>query len=246
MLSLLFCDDDLFFLRLIRSLTESLLTEHSFSARCIGTSTCPEEVLRLHRNTPGPCLVFLDLDLGGGKLSGIDIARSLREKPDTRVVFVTGHRERAMEILQSGAQPYGFLDKTIDLSRLAMGVEKYLRMALREMRTDRDSADPVRLTVQGEEVLLLRREIVYLETEKRLSHGITYHTSGGSALTILGTLEQEKERLGGHFLRIHRSYLVQDIHMTALRSSDLLLSDGTVLPCSVSARGEVKAWLAAH
>ena len=119
-------------------------------------------------------------------------------------------------------------------------------MALREIQPERETADTVRLAVQGEEVYLPLRDIVYLETEKRLSHGITYHTAGGSVLTVLGSLDKEQERLGTAFRRIHRSYLVQQNHMASLRGGELTLSDGTVLPCALPMRKEVKQWLDEH
>ncbi|MBQ8642872.1 MAG: response regulator transcription factor [Clostridia bacterium] len=245
MLSFLFCDDDPFFLRLIRSLSADIIAGYHLPARCIGTVSRPDEALRLCKQNPGPCVIFLDLDFGTGRPGGIDIARQLRQLPGTRIVYVTNHRELAMDVLQSGTEPYGFLEKSTDITALAAGIRKYLSMVLRNLSPPDSPVSPaVIICSGGETYTVLSGDILYLETEKRISHGITYHTIGGSVLTVISTMENELRKLGKGFRRVHRSYIVQNIHVAAMRRGELVLSDGTTIPCSLSMGKEVQAWLA--
>ena len=91
-----------------------------------------------------------------------------------------------------------------------------------------------------------RYVILYVEAEKHISHGITYHTLNGSSLTVLGTLEKEGRRLGDGFLRVHRSYLAAKGQIVAVRSGYLTLSDRREIPCSLKMRSEVRRWAAGN
>ena len=44
-------------------------------------------------------------------------------------MFVTNHQEMAMQVLQSGVEPFGFLEKTTDMRNLKEGFGRYIRMA---------------------------------------------------------------------------------------------------------------------
>lgn len=94
-----------------------------------------------------------------------------------------------------------------------------------------------------EDVSVLLDDIVYLETEKSVSHGITYHTINGSVITIISTLDEEQTKLGDGFIRVHRSYLVNKRHILRMKEGFLKLSNQQEVPCSFRMRSEVKRWI---
>lgn len=94
-----------------------------------------------------------------------------------------------------------------------------------------------------EDISVLLEDIVYIETEKNVSHGITYHTINGSVITIISTLEAEQKRLGDGFIRVHRSYLVNKRHILRMKEGFLRLSNQQEIPCSFRMRSEVKKWI---
>ena len=52
---------------------------------------------------------------------------------------------------------------------------------------DKDLLD---LTIGLDETVTVRKSsILYVETEKAVSHGVTYHTMDGSAVTVRDTIE---------------------------------------------------------
>lgn len=245
MLNIVLCDDDPFILRLGAEQIRQVIDQERLDAALAAMVQDSTELFAFVRRNPGELLVFLDLDFGQGKLNGIDIAKALRQMdPGAKVVFATNHQELAMEVLKSGAEPFGFLEKGSDIAALGAGYRRYIRMALRAIRPLRPGDDLITLPVGlDEEVTLRRGEIVFVETEKNISHGITYHTLSGSQITLIGTLEEAQQRLGADFIRVHRSYLVQAAHILGLKNGYLRLSTQQEVPCALRKRNEVKKWI---
>jgi two-component system response regulator AgrA len=247
LLNILFCDDDPLFLDLEREKAEKVIRRDDLPVRLgASLSSAPEAVAFLER-CPGRCLVFLDFDFGPGKPNGLDFSRILRRRREgVQIVYTTNHQEKAMEILRSGTEPFGFLEKGTDLSCLESGIRRYMRMALqRNGNAGEKTEEGILLRLgAGETVELPLSDILYVEAEKQISHGITYHTLNGSSLTVLGTMENEGRRLGDGFLRVHRSYLAAKNQIMALKGGYLTLSNRQEIPCSFKMRSEVRRWAA--
>lgn len=244
MLNIILCDDDPFILRLGAEKIERIVEQKGCRAQ-IAMAQTGGELVAFVKNNPGECLVFLDLDFGEGRLNGIDIAKRLRrEGGSVKVVFVTNHREMAMDVLKSGAEPFGFREKSADIVALSEGYRKYIDMALRSGVQTPGREDMLTLALDmGETLTIAKSEILYVEAEKNVSHGITYHTLGGSNVTILGTLDAQQQHLGDGFVRIHRAYLVQGKYMLSMKDGYVKLSTQEELPCSLRRRGEVRKWI---
>ena len=245
MLKILLCDDDPFYLSLETEQLRSIIRDDGLDAVVVCTAASAGESLTYLKNCPDVDLAFIDLDFGRGKPGGMDLAPILRRQaPALRIVFATNHQEMAMNVLKSGVQPYGFLEKGSDLTQLTAGLRRYLRMALRSLPDSAAGEDAIRLSIAPGETAELRvSDILYLEAEKNVSHGISYHTVNGSHITVSGTLDGESIRLGSRFMRVHRSYLAAKNHILALRGGCLILSDQNEIPCSLRMRPEVKRWL---
>lgn len=245
MLRILLCDDDPFFLSLENSQLMRIIAEDHLEAAVVCQADSASKALTYIKNNPGIGLIFLDLDFGQGLPNGMDLSAVLRTKaPGCRVVFTTNHHELAMDVLKSGLQPFGFLEKGADVGQLAAGLRRYLRMALHAGESQAHAEPTVSLSVGvGETVELRLCDILYLEAEKGISHGITYHTVSGSQITILSSLEAEQARLGDGFLRVHRSFLAAGKQILALRDGSLTLSGQQTIPCALRMRKEVKRWL---
>lgn len=250
MLKIFLCDDDPFFLSLESDLITRCIRRNRLPAEVAGMAQTLSGAVAFLENNPGEYLVFLDLDFGSGQPNGIDISFALKRGGSrVRTVFITNHHELAMEVLKSGAEPFGFLEKGADVEQLSANLLRYIRMALNTLealRPGEDRPSVILCTGCGEQVKIDIPDILYLEAEKSLSHGITYHTVNGSRLTIISTLDAEAQRLGGPeegFLRVHRSYLAAKRHIVALRKGYLLLSNRDEIPCSVRMRKEVSRML---
>ena len=246
MLKIILCDDDQFILQLGAEKINEMIETNSFEAKIVSIAANSNELFSYIKNNPSQYLVFLDLDFGSGKLNGIDVAKALRQTDsDCKIVFTTNHHEMAMDVLKSGVEPFGFLEKSSDISKLADGYRKYIVMLLNKTtpETSNNTETILLHPCMDESVSVLLDDIVFVETEKNVSHGITYHTVNGSVLTIISTLDAELERLGDSFIKVHRSYLVNRKHILRMKDGFLKLSNQQEIPCSFRMRNEVKKWI---
>lgn len=114
MLQIILCDDDPFTLRLLTGLLERAIRKSGTAAKIVCLASTGIEVLQFIRGG-GTYLYFLDYDLGKDTLNGIDLVRQIyRADPEGKIVFVTSHGDKGMEILRSGVRPYGFMEKLVE------------------------------------------------------------------------------------------------------------------------------------
>lgn len=245
MLNIILCDDDCFIIKLTSEKITKLITQNHYDAQICCSTTESSDVLQFIRKIEGNYLVFLDLDFGHGKLNGIDIARNIKSVcAGAKVVFLTNHHEMAMKVLSSGVEPFGFIEKSTDMKKLSSGIANYIEMALQVFQPEQGQKDKIQLPVGIEEYVQIdKNQIIYLESEKSISHGISYHTMDGSTITVRDTMEHCQQQLGSTFVRIHRSILANSQCMVALSGSMVRMANGEEVPCSVRMRGEVKKCL---
>ncbi|MDE6640095.1 MAG: LytTR family DNA-binding domain-containing protein [Acetatifactor sp.] len=244
MLKIILCDDDPFILQLGADKINHMIESQGFDAKVVSLASGSNELFSYIKNNPSQYLIFLDLDFGNGNLNGIDVAKALRQaESDCKIVFTTNHHEMAMDVLKSGVEPFGFLEKTSDLAALCDGYRKYIVMLLNQTRSEASDSSILLNPGMDEDISVLLEDIVYIETEKNVSHGITYHTINGSVITIISTLDVEQKRLGDGFIRVHRSYLVNKRHILRMKEGFLKLSNQQEVPCSFRMRSEVKKWI---
>ncbi len=246
MLKIILCDDDQFILQLGAEKMNDMIKSQKLDAKVVSLASGSHELFSYIKNNPSQYLIFLDLDFGNGKLNGIDVAKTLRQTgSDCKIVFTTNHYEMAMDVLKSGVEPFGFLEKSSDISKLSDGYRKYIMMLLHKTKSEMPDSSEFILLNPGmdEEISVYLDDIVYVETEKNVSHGITYHTVNGSVITIISTLDVEQKKLGDGFIRVHRSYIVNKKHILKMKDGFLKLSNQQEIPCSFRLRSEVKKWI---
>lgn len=251
MLKILLCDDDSFFLSLENGIIAKIIHDDKLDAAVLCAASSAAEILTFVGSNPGTYLIFIDLDFGESMPNGIDISSLLKQKEnEIRVVFTTNHREMAMNVLKSGVEPFGFIEKGTNTDILAAGIRRYIHMALRaEAKSEaQEQYAELQETVEipvapGESIEIPLSDILYLESEKNISHGITYHTVNGSKITMIGTLDAEAEKLGSGFLRVHRSYIAAKNQMIAIKDGYITLSNREEIPCSFKMRQEVRKQL---
>jgi two-component system response regulator AgrA len=245
MLDIILCDDDKFILQLGAKRMEEEIAQKHYDARISCIAVESNAVLQYLKMNTGNYLIFLDLDLGNGKLNGIDVAKQIKRVCDTvKIVFVTNHQEMAMQVLSSGVEPFGFIEKTADMQLLRKSFGRYIQMAISAFLPEMRDREWIELSVGIDEIVRIdKQQIIYLEAEKTISHGISYHTMDGSCITVRDTLEHCWDRLGEDFIRVHRSILVNRKHIVSLSGTTLHLSNGEEKPCAIRMLKEVKRWL---
>lgn len=240
MLKIIVCDDDFFTLQYTSELLEEAIQANRTDAQIVCLASAGRELLHFIRNKPDSYLYFLDYDFGKSELNGIDLVKNIyKTDPNGKIVFVTSHTDKGLDILRSGIQAFGFIEKSPKPEKMIAEYRKYLNMA-NPQACETAAAPSLELSIGIDETItLFISEISFVDSVKTIAHSICYHTFDGSEITVRDTLEHAQKVLGADFIRCHRSVLVNKNHVVSLKNGLIKLSNGAAVACAVGKRKEV-------
>ena len=158
-----------------------------------------------------------------------ELAERLWERqPSLQIIYIAQGSEDIFAALQ---MPFFHLVRVFDM-------EQGLRAAMRKLeRLKNLLPEKISFTSSGGKLLVQRRDIVYLESQR---HVVLLHTRKDVS-GITENLSQCEEKLKGMgFVRIHRSFLVNMYHIVSLEKESVLLLSGERLYISRYRYAEVK------
>lgn len=182
-----------------------------------------EGLLGWMKKHPGELdLVFLDIEMQ--KINGMAAARKLREADSgLQIVFVTGYSDYVYDGYSVGA--LGYLLKPAREQQLGDILTRALAALYR-------SSNEVYVCRNGDSFYRVPlTNILYFASDKRQIQCVTNECT----YTFYGKLDEvELELTGGEFVRIHQRYLVRAGAVEHMRSSEVTLRGGLLLPISRS------------
>lgn len=176
-----------------------------------------------------PDLLLLDINLGDGA-DGIQLAEKVKAKHRMPFIFVTSHSDPVTLARVKPLRPAGFIIKPFDenelraqielaLARYANDVEATAAPA-EEQRTEFVIADSLFIRDKGRLVKVAIADILHAEADNNYTH---IHTTR-QRYTLSLTLGVVQERINDpRFVRVHRSHLVNTMHVTAVEEGYVCL-----------------------
>ncbi len=158
-------------------------------------------------------LVFLDINMPG--ISGIELLKTLHYKPT--IIFTTAYREYAVDAFDLDALDY--LVKPISFERFARSVNKFLNLVtpISESNAPVEDTSYIILKADKKKYKIAFNDIVFIES---MDNYIQVHTRSKGKLICYETLSSIEQQLpGGNFLRIHRSFILNTLHIDAFTAS---------------------------
>lgn len=188
-----------------------------------------------------PDVIFLDIQIPGK--SGLELLHDIGLK-DFEVVFVTAYNEYLLKALQYSAADY--LLKPVDEDRLVEAVQRVRQKIGAEKKEERSrtllhnlghAENPafMRLclpTFKGFIVLKLE-EIVYCEAER--SYTVFHLQTGKPVMVSKPLLEYDELLKDTTFLRVHKSFLVNLLHVKEYQRGEgglVIMSNGAEIEIS--------------
>jgi two-component system LytT family response regulator len=178
---------------------------------------------------------ILLLDINMPELTGLDLVRILPE-PLPDVVLVTSHRDYAVDAFELRVTDY--LIKPLDYARFSRTVDRIRsqRAALAPAAAKPENAAEAMFDADGNSLFLkinnrLMRvnfdEVLYIEAMSMYSVLVTLKHKH----IVYATLKTFEERLPfAHFVRVHRSYMVNTQLIEAVEDNQLQLPGGHEVP----------------
>jgi DNA-binding LytR/AlgR family response regulator len=231
-------------LEMSAKLAQKCIDGDKLASNVVCMTTDFREALVFIEKNPGVYLCFLDIDFGKYKLNGIDIAKIIKkEEPLSKIVFVTSHSDMGMSVLKSGVEAFGFIEKTNDESKMLMGYKKYINLALENAAPIADDANDgkhIKLLIGIDEYVLLPiSQILYVESDKSVSHFICYHTVDGSTVSVRDTIENVLQNLGDGFMKSHRSVIINKNYVVAVTDGAVKFAGGEKAACSFRLKNDI-------
>ena len=172
----------------------------------------------LENNTPD--ILLLDIKLKG-KMDGIELARLISKDKKIPIIYLTSNTDEATFNRAKTTRPYAFISKPYKKLDLQRAIELTISMMGSKDQTaaapsTADNEEPVilkdRLFIRLKErmVKIFIEDIVYIEAERNYSRIFTKEKEYLLALTLKVIDEKLPET---HFLRVHRSYIINLAHL---------------------------------
>lgn len=175
-------------------------------------------------------IVFLDIEMPD--MDGIEVCRQIRRiAPDTLVVFISNKEELVFQTFE--VQPFRFVRKSQYQTVLPSVVTDLCRQLVKNENHIIKIIEPVSNDIYSFDI----NQILYIESQRKDCRIVSQ-----SEETILRCklMDLEKLLLPYHFLKTHRSYLVNCKHIFHIGKNSLFLTDHTELPVSRNKIEEIK------
>lgn len=179
---------------------------------------------------------LLLLDINMPDITGLELVRSLREKP--LIIFTTAHRKFAVEGFDLDAVDY--LLKPIEFERFSKAVNKAIEYY--RYKKPGKTEDKEALFVRSE-YQLIKIKIEEIEFIESLEDYIKIYVTTGKPVMTLMTIKSILEKLPQEkFMRIHRSYIIPFSKIKSVSGKKVRLTN-TELSVSDSYIDDLKARL---
>ncbi len=165
-------------------------------------------------------ILFLDIQMKG--MDGIETARKLRDsKFRGFLIFITVLKEMVFQSFE--VQAYDYLVKPVE--------EKQFEKTMERLYTSMQNASEDSLLVQkGYEGRIIREEeIVFCEI---IDRKIYLNLASGEVVDYYERIENLETKLGSHFFRCHRSYLINLKHLKGYKNGTACMDNGKEVPVS--------------
>ncbi len=162
-------------------------------------------------------LLFLDIYLPG--LDGIQTAQSIRDRNrDLKIIFVSSSQDHLPQAYDVFA--FNYLVKPLDQERLC----RILDRAVDELSADR--SQKICFSYKSTTYAINHQDIRYIESRDKL---LLFHLTNGRCLQCYGKLDELESDLPQRtFIRCHKSYVVNAVHITQMGEKHISLGQTSV------------------
>ena len=216
MIRIAICDDEKHMSDHIRAMASDFFRKKNREIQ-LRTFSSGEELLSYDGQID---ILFLDIQMKG--MDGMETARKLRDsKFRGFLIFITVLKEMVFQSFE--VQAYDYLVKPVE--------EKQFEKTMERLYTSMQNASEDCLLVQkGYEGRIIREEeIVFCEI---IDRKIYLNLASGEVVDYYERIENLETKLGSHFFRCHRSYLINLKHLKGYKNGTACMDNGKEVPVS--------------
>lgn len=227
MLNIVICEDDSLFRDILREYLEIILKEITNQFEIIEFN-CGEDLIENYSDNID--IFFLDIEMK--KLTGMDVARKIRESNDkSEIIFTTG----LIDYIHDGyeVRAYRYLLKPVQFEKLKEHVNSCIKDITRKKENN------LIVQIKGEVHNIKIDDIIFIEV---INKDIMIHTKTQiyNTKTCMKKIEKELERY--NFYRCHKGFLINIKQIDSIGKNVIFVND-IEIPVSRYRMKELKAKL---
>lgn len=183
-----------------RRFLKKLVSENPFVDKVIDTASGKKAISLAREHKPD--IVLLDIELAPDEgLNGIQIAMKIYDfSPETYFVFITGYSQYAVESFV--VHPYDYILKPVKKDKVKEVVNS-IAAKIKKRNKARSGTEKIMIKANNEILMIVPDDILFIEKQDKFS----LINTGSSVYKTYQSLGELENKLGGNFLRVHKSYL---------------------------------------
>ncbi|NCP61382.1 MAG: response regulator transcription factor [Flavobacteriales bacterium] len=198
-----------------------------------------EALLHLKQNKPD--IVLMDIQLKG-ELDGIETARLMKQKQDISIIYLTANADDTNFAKAKDTHPYAFIPKPFKKLDLQRAIELTINhLQKKETFVSDQKNSPFILSncifVRNQEkmVKVPIENILYIEAERNYCR---IYTKTKEYLLVITLKDMDEKLPTKHFLRIHRSFVVNISQIDEVATSHVVIAKKAI-PISKTLKEEL-------
>ncbi|OGO85713.1 MAG: hypothetical protein A2Y22_04655 [Clostridiales bacterium GWD2_32_59] len=219
------CDDQQSAINILTDNLKRIISSNNLPGRIVIATKDANEVIKYAKDyeldTYDINVYLLDVDLNANR-NGLELAKQIRKMdPLAYIVFITAHLEYGMLVFKYKLRAYEYLIKPVDYADFRKCItslnEDYIKL-LNSIENNKQSFLNV---ISGyKEYRVNTNDILYIESKgaKAIIHTINNNIE---TYMSLGTLENILNGIKMNFYRIHKTFLINLIHIEQANFSEL-------------------------
>jgi DNA-binding LytR/AlgR family response regulator len=202
-----------------------------------------EEAL-LHIKDNEPDLMLLDINLKG-TLDGIDTAKAMQKTHDIPIIYLTANTDDAHFNRAKETHPYGFIAKPFKKLDLQRAIELALsQVHAKDQDQNTEAFQNFETSILSDSIFVRHlnsmvkidiKDILYIEAERNYCR---IYSNTKEYLLVMTLKDMDEKLPGKHFLRIHRSYIVNISQINEIASSHVVIGKKAI-PITKSLKDEL-------
>jgi len=201
-----------------------------------------EAIIHIAQNKPD--IVLLDIQLKG-TLDGIETAKHMQKDYDIPIIYLTANDDETHFIRAKETNPSAFISKPFKKVDLQHAIELTIsRMVMhssdfQDQKDDCSSpfvlSDSIFIKRNEKMVKIMIKDIYYFEADRNYCK---IYSKNRECLLVMTLKEIDEKLPKEHFLRIHRSYIVNLTHVDEVAGSHVVIFNKAI-PLSKSLRNKL-------
>jgi DNA-binding LytR/AlgR family response regulator len=200
-----------------------------------------EALAHVKKNQPD--IILMDINLKG-EWDGIETAQQIHKKQHIPIIYLTANADEDHFKRAKATNPYAFISKPFKKLDLQRAIELTLNRiqntqnketSIKETATPFILSDSIFVRHYEKMIKVVIQDILYIEAERNYCR---IHSKGKEYLLVITLKDMDNKLPDQHFLRIHRSYIINISQIDEIAQTHVVISK-TAIPISKSQREEL-------